>query len=118
MARIGSETRKATQEKLERQRAAARTPDLGKIVVVPRKLCLRPLGSHSLAKAAGLGRYEYAASGLNRLRNSGKRNDDAQDDPGNHNFTPEHDYPQIPQLPRCGRLCSFFGKLPNRFRLA
>jgi hypothetical protein len=64
---------------------------------VPHKFGLRPLGSRSLAKAAGLGRYKDAASGLNRLRNSGKRNDDAQGDPGNHNFT-DHDYPPDFQL--------------------
>src|SRR6476660_7815766 len=64
---------------------------------VVHQFSLRPLGRCSLAKAAGLGRYKDAASGLNRLRNSGKRNDGAQGDPGNYNFI-DHDYP--PDLQR------------------
>ena len=48
---------------------------------VVHQFSLGPLGRCSLAKAAGLGRYKDAASGLNRLRNSGKRNDGAQGDP-------------------------------------
>jgi hypothetical protein len=63
---------------------------------VVHQFSLRPLGRCSLAKAAGLGRYKDAASGLNRLRNSGKRNDGAQGDPGNYNFM-DHDYPPVLQ---------------------
>src|SRR5262249_22036301 len=62
------------------------------MVDVVHQFSLRPLGRCSLTKTAGLGRYKDAASGLNRLRNSGKRNDGAQGDPSNHNFT-DHEYP-------------------------
>jgi len=87
------------------------------MVDVVHQFSLRPLGRCSLTKTAGLGRYKDAASGLNRLRNSGKRNG-AQGDPSNHNFT-DHEYPPVLQrAPASGRLCSFFGELPSRFRLA
>jgi hypothetical protein len=66
------------------------------MVDVVHQFGLRPLGRCSLAKTAGFGRYKDAASGLNRLRNSGKRNDGAQGDGGNHNFT-DHDYPPVLQ---------------------
>src|SRR4029077_4674751 len=66
------------------------------MVDVVHQFGLRPLGCCSLAKTASFGRYEDAASGLYRLRNSGKRSDDAQGDPGNHNFT-DHDYPPVLQ---------------------
>src|SRR4029078_10260667 len=63
---------------------------------VVHQFSLRPLGRCSLAKVAGLGRYKAPASGLNRLRNSGKLNDGAQGDPGNYNFM-DHDYPPVLQ---------------------
>jgi hypothetical protein len=66
---------------------------------VVHQFSLRPLGRCSLAKTAGFGRYEDAASSLNRLRNSGKRNDGAQGDSGNYNFM-DHDYPQFCNEPR------------------
>ncbi|HSA67471.1 MAG TPA: hypothetical protein VLE24_07385 [Methyloceanibacter sp.] len=78
------------------------------MVDVPHEFGLRPLGSGMLTKAAGLGRYDHATRGVHRLRNRGKRNDCAQGDPGNHNFTSDHDYPPVLQrTPLPGTMQSF-----------
>src|SRR5262245_24647029 len=88
------------------------------MVDVVHQFSLRPLGRCSLTKTAGLGRYKDAASGLNRLRNSGKRNDGAQGDPSNHNFT-DHEYPPeyppvLQRTPRAWPTMQFFRRIAQQ----
>jgi hypothetical protein len=84
------------------------------MVDVPHQFGLRPLGSGMLTKAAGLGRHDDATRGLHRLRNSGKRNDDAQGDPGNHNFTSDHNYPPVLQQTPLPRTMQFFRQIAQQ----
>lgn len=84
---------------------------------VVHQFSLRPLGRCSLAKAAGLGRYKDAASGLNWLRNSGERNDGAQGDPGNYNFM-DHDYPPVLQRTPLPRTMQFFRQIAQQIPFA
>jgi hypothetical protein len=85
------------------------------MVDVPHKLGLRPLGSRSLAKAAGLCRYNDATSGLHRLRNSGKRTTTPKAIPAITTLRWIMIIPSFATNPACSGLCSLFGKLPSRF---
>ena len=82
----------------------------------PSDTTILSMGVHSrveLAKAAGLGRYKDAASGLNRLRNSDERNDGAQGDPGNYNFM-DHNYPPVLQRTPLPRTMQFFRQIAQQ----
>src|SRR5262245_9976646 len=88
------------------------------MVDVVHQFSLRPLGRCSLTKTAGLGRYKDAASGLNRLRTAANARSRPKATPAITILR----IMNIPQFcnepPASGRLCSFFGELPSRFRLA
>src|SRR5262245_16845354 len=85
------------------------------MVDVVHQFSLRSLGRCSLTKTAGLGRYKDAASGLNRLRNSGNATIAPQGDPSNHNFT-DHEYPPVLQRtpPRFWPTMQFFRRIAQQ----